>query len=390
MAEFLAKVKVGSKLQELSLMADSQKEAHSLAMRQGRVVSVRRTARISGLFSRGLNPAERIIFLRRLSTMVRSRVGMGESLKIMRDAFKGPVQRVSNELFRQVEAGLDFGDALMSMQKDFPKTTAALIRSGIRGGDIYTALEDAARFESEMDRIRRESSRGIWSAIGSFLLAAAVIIATSFYLGPYVMESDLIKAAGDSVNVDWVFTAADIVAYMMLAVTIAFSSLLGLAYVVKPLFPNFADRLILKIPVYRDLVLAQNHYTVFYGMALLVKSGVRMEDTLRLSHETAPPGEVAADLRRALDAVRNGNSWSKAMKNLHPTDRAALGTSQDREQVSESLDAVAQQYKESYAYRVQQVVPILQLTSALFMSIGGALIFAMVILPMLQMTKGIL
>ena len=390
MAEFRATVKAGSKLREINLLAQDQAEALSLARRQGRVISIKRASGLSSMFARGMDSAERILFLRRLSTMVRSRVGMGESLKIMRIAFKGAVARVSSELLRQVEAGADFGDALMNMQKDFPKTTAALIRAGIRGGDIYTALEDAATFESEMDRIRRDSSRGIWSAIGSFLLAALTIIGTSFFLGPYVMESDLIKAAGNSVNVEWVFTLADVVAYLMLIVTLLFVGLLMLGYVIKPIFPRFADRLILKIPVYRDLVLAQNHYTVFYGMALLVKSGVRMEDTLRLSIETAPPGEVAEDLRRALQAVRSGRSWPMAMKYLHPTDRAALSTSQDREQVGDSLGAVACQYKEAYGQRVQQVVPILQMTSALFMTIGGGLIFGMVILPMLQMTKGIL
>jgi general secretion pathway protein F len=224
----------------------------------------------------------------------------------------------------------------------------------------------------------------------SFLIAAFIIIGSSFFLAPYVMESDLIQAAGDAVDVDWVFVTADVVAYLMLVVTVAFLFLLILAYVVKPLAPSFADKLILRIPIYRDLVLAQGHYTVFYGMGLLVRSGVRMEDTLRLAKESAPPGEVAEDMSRALHAVRHGKPWPQAMHHLHPTDRAALSTSQDREQVSDSIDAVANQYKENYTQRVQQVVPVLQMISALFMTIGGALIFGMIILPMLQMTKGVL
>lgn len=390
MAEFHVRVRTQKKVENLQISAESSEAAVSLGGRQGRVLSVKRAGRLSGLFKRGMNSDERIIFLRRLSTMVRSRVGLGESLKIMRTAFRGAISRVSLDLMKHVEAGTDFEEALINMPKDFPQTTAALIRAGIRGGDIYTALEDAAQFEEEMDRIRRDSSRGVMSAVGSFLISAVIIIGTSLFLGPYVMESDLIKAAGDEVSVDWVFTAADIVAYLMVVITATFLLLLFLAYIVKPLFPSFADRLILKIPVYRDLVLSQSHYTVFYSMAMLVKSGVRMEDTLRLSHEAAPPGEVALDLRRGLTAVRNGKSWPMAMRNLHPTDRAALSTSQDREQVGQSLDAVANQYKHSYARRVQQVVPVLQMVSALFMSIGGALIFGMVILPMLQMTKGVL
>lgn len=390
MAEYVAKYRKGAKLEQINLIADSVEDARKQASRQGRVMSVKKTSSLSSLFSRGMSSAERIIFLRRLATMVRSRMGMGDSLKIMKEAFKGPIARVSDELYKKVESGSDFGDALMTMRKDFPETIAALIRSGVRGGNIYAALEDAAKFENEMDQIKRDSSRGIGSAAASFLLAAAIIIGSSFFLAPYVMESDLIKAAGSAVDVDWVFLTADVVAYIMLVVTIGFILLLLLAYVVKPIAPAFADRLILRIPVYRDLILSQGHYTVFYGMGLLIRAGVRMEDTLRLAKESAPPGEVCEDMGRALQAVRHGKSWPKAMRHLHPTDRAALSTSQDREQVSDAIDAVAHQYKEAYSQRVQQVVPVLKMISALFMSIGGALIFGMIILPMLQMTKGVL
>jgi general secretion pathway protein F len=390
MPEYIAKFRKGNKLEQVLLIADNPEDARIQASRQGRVMSIKKSSGLSSLFSRGMNSAERIVFLRRLGTMVRSRLGMGDSLKIMKSAFKGPIARVADELFKKVEAGADFGDAIMTLRKDFPETTAALIRAGIRGGDIYAALEDAARFESEMDRIRRDSSKGIGSAVASFLLAAFIIIGSSLYLAPYVMESDLIQAAGDAVDVDWVFTTADVVAYIMVAVTASFLSLLFLAFVVKPIAPAFADRLILKIPIYRDLVLSQGNYTVFYGMGLLIRSGVRMEDTLRLAKESAPPGEVAEDMGRALNAVRHGKAWPNAMRHLHPTDRAALSTSQDREQVSDSIDAVANQYKESYSSRVQQVVPALKMISALFMTIGGALIFGMIILPMLQMTKGVL
>lgn len=390
MIEYIAKIRVGSKIEEIVVLSENIEGAKASAGRQGRLVSIRKNSGLSTLFSRGMSSAERIVFLSRLSTMVRSRLGMGESLKVMKSAFKGPIARVSNELYKRVESGADFGDALVSMRRDFPENVSALIRSGMKSGDIATALEDAAAFEAEMDAVRRDSSQGVMAAVFHFLMSAGVIIGTSVFLGPYVMESDLIKAAGSSVDVDWIFTTADVIGVMMGLITLLFIGLLVLAFIVKPLAPAFADRVILKIPVYRDLVLAQKNYTVFYGMGLLVKAGVRMEETLKLCYESAPAGEVAEDLKRAYGAVKKGESWPLAMRNLHPTDRAALGVSQDREQIAISLSSVAQQYKKTYAQRVQQVVPIMKTIAALFMTIGGALIFGMIILPMLQMTQGIL
>ncbi len=158
MIEYIAKIRVGSKIEEIVVLSENIEGAKASAGRQGRLVSIRKNSGLSTLFSRGMSSAERIVFLSRLSTMVRSRLGMGESLKVMKSAFKGPIARVSNELYKRVESGADFGDALVSMRRDFPENVSALIRSGMKSGDIATALEDAATFEAEMDAVRRDSS----------------------------------------------------------------------------------------------------------------------------------------------------------------------------------------------------------------------------------------
>lgn len=390
MRDYIVKINVNGNLEKMIIAAENSTEAKEIAGRSGSVISIEKTSWVTNIIQPGMSAAERIIFLSRLSMMTRSRVGMGESLKIMKTAFKGTIARASNDLYRRVESGSDFGDAITSMRKDFPKTTSALISAGIKGGDISSALIEAADFETEMDMVKRESNKGVWSAVFSFILASAIILGTSIFLGPYVMESDLIKAAGPSVQVDWVFVVADVLAWIIGAITFIFTFLLLIGYVVKPVAPQAADKIILKIPVFRDLVLARNNYTIFFGMALLVRSGVRMEETLDLTYKSAPKGAIANDVQRAYLAVKSGQSWPKAMHHLHPTDIAALSVSQDREQIAVALSSVAEQYKRLYGERVKQVVPVLQLLSALFMSLGGALIFAMIILPMLQMTSGLM
>lgn len=388
MAEYIAQLKVGNELRDIRIVAPSHNEALSLSRQQGRVITLRRTALLSSLIAPGMKPNERIIFLRRLSTMTRSKVGIGAALRIMRDTFSGAVSRVSEEILRGIESDKDFGSVVASMPRDWPKPTAALIRSGMRGGDMQRALDDAALFEKEMQSINQASSSGLLTAIGSFLVAAITIIGSVFYVGPFVMQTGIIRAAGDSVDVAWVFTLADLVAYALIGITAALLGLIILAFIGRKIAPRPADRLILKIPVYRDLVLSMTHYTIFYGMSLLVKSGVRMEETLQMTQEAAPPGEMAEDLRRAVELVRSGVPWANALQTIHPTDRAALSSSHDREQVAESLDAVAQSFKMTHTERVQQVVPALKMLAALFMALGGALVFGMVMLPSMQASSG--
>jgi len=163
-----------------------------------------------------------------------------------------------------------------------------------------------------------------------------------------------------------------------------------LASVGRSVMPVKADKIILRVPFYKDLVLARNNFVVLYGLALLIKSGVRTEEALRLSAESAPKGALKADLSAAMTAVKTGRQWPKTMQTLHPTDKAALMSATDREQVASTLDTLANQYRELYAQRLGSFVPIINLLAALFMSIAGGLLFGQSILPMLMATQGLM
>jgi general secretion pathway protein F len=123
---------------------------------------------------------------------------------------------------------------------------------------------------------------------------------------------------------------------------------------------------------------------VLYGLSLLVKSGVRTEEALRLSAEGAPRGALRTDLVAATLAVKTGKHWPQAMTTFHPTDKASLLSASDREQVASTLGTLANQYRELYAQRLGSFVPALNLVAALFMSIAGGLLFGQAILPMLM------
>ncbi len=170
---------------------------------------------------------------------------------------------------------------------------------------------------------------------------------------------------------------------MAIAVTLMLLGSIG-----RRIAPEGADKLILRIPFYKDLVLAKNNYIVLYGLALLIRSGVRAEEALRLSAESAPKGALRADLVRAMDAVKTGRPWPKVMNTLHATDKASLMCATDREQVAETLDALANQYRSLYAQRLGMFVPVLNLVAALLLSLSGGLLFAQSILPMLMATQG--
>ena len=380
-----------NRVKAVEIQARNRDEAMQHIGRIGRVVTFKR--KLSFSVRGGLTPADRQMFFTRLSAMLSSRVGTSDALLLMRDTFSGKIQEVSARLLNFVESGDDLSAAFERVgTPDFPQATIALIKAGSRSGETWRAIKDAAEFEYQLHNVRKGASKGLWTGIGSFIGAGVLTVVSTLYIGPKIMESDLIKASNKdgSVNIEWINTIATGMGALMAVLLVIGLLFWLLASVGRQIMPVQADKLILRIPFYKDLVLSRNNFIVLYGLALLIKSGVRTEEALRLSADSAPKGALKSDLTAAMTAVKTGRQWPKVMQTLHPTDKAALMSATDREQVASTLDTLATQYRELYAQRLGSFVPIVNLLAALFMSIAGGLLFGQSILPMLMASQGLM
>lgn len=384
MKTFKAIIETRKGIVHKDLEADDIIKAEKMAKRYGRVISIKKTMSMKA-FQSSLSIHDRQVLLQRLAAMQQSKVGAGEALTLMEATFSGTIKRVASSLLKKVENGDDLGQAMESIgPPDFPRNTVALIKAGSKGGDTASALRNAAEFESEMDRIKKDSGSGVWSGVFGFLSAVGITFGTTRVMGPQVMESDLMNIAGDAIDVGWAENLGVAAEIGMGFFAIIFFFLMLLGTLGRLAIPKQADTMIMKIPFYKDLILSRNNYITLYGLSLLVNSGVPMEQALGLASEASPKGQMQEDLKRAVRNVKEGKQWATAMRNLEPTDRAALGSSLDREGVALALDALSRQYRSLYASRSSMLAPILQGISVIFLVVSGVVLFGLTIVPILQ------
>lgn len=372
------------KVDTMEIFAATKQEAISKARRKGRVLSINRKWGFS-LTGGKLKLEERQVFLQRLSTMQECRVGASEALKLLETTFTGNIRKVSNEMLRYVQQGDDIPTAMKQIgQPRFPKNMVALIHAGSRAGNTAAAIRNAAEFEIEIEQVKRGSEWLLWMSVFGFMVAAAVILGTKFYLAPMIMESQLVKMAGDAVDTSRAVLLMDFSAILMGVMTVIFMTMGVIATFGRLCLPDYADKLITKIPFYKDLVLAKNNYITLYALSTLVSSGVPMEESLLLSASSSSRGVMRNDLLAAADAVKKGRSWPIVMRYLHPTDRAALASSQDRSQTAKTLRALSDQYRTLYAQCVKAITPMFMMVSAIFLVIAGVVLYGLGVEPMLQ------
>jgi len=367
----------------LEIEALNEKDARRVASRQGRVTGVRKRFGVSLI--PGMNNAERFTFMMRMSTLISSKVGAAEALRLMATSFSGNIRRASQAMLERLEAGMDVPGAMEQDRRNFPPTTTALVKAGTASGDTGKAMRDAAQFEYKLANAHKGSMKQVYQAIGSFLTAGAFMLGTTMYMGPMVMDNPIFANA-EGVDIEFARTFGDVSTIIMVVCLVIFGAFAWFGTIGRQIIPDLADKLIMKIPYYKDLILARNNHVTLYKLGLLIDSGVRIEEALNLTQQSSPRGALKADMQRALAAVRKGQPWAKAMTTLHETDKAALGTSTDRKDIAYTLDVLATQYSDLYIQRISTFAPLLSSVAAIFMSLAAVVMFVQTILPMLQLS----
>lgn len=381
MARYLCKVRTSNGTIQFDVNADNMAEAKAFAERRGIFISA--TKNNMPDFSRGMSPDERYLWLRRMGVMMGSGISAGVSTYKMGQYFSGRIKKASQNIRTLVDQGMTLTAAMELDRKNFPVATTALVKAGSMAGNTASALIEAAVFEEDLAKSKKGANFEIVKAILAFVLAGAVMIGTTEYFGPMILNLDMLKQS-KSVDVDWVVVTGRWLS-LSIGIMMAMGALLMLVSSVgKRIFPEPSDKLIMQVPIYRDVILSRSNYVTLYGLSLLVSTGVAIAEALELTFREAPKGSLKADLGRGLKSMRTGKHWAEDMKMLHPTDRAALLASVDKKETAQTLKLLSIQYRDLYFRRVNTMAMVLNVIAMLYLAVSQAILFGLTIVPMLQ------
>lgn len=389
MKHFKVRLANGRRITENIIAARSADDARRQSARHGQVLSVKESG---GGPSTRMSLADRLVFFQRLAAMLSSKVGASEALDIIYQSFTGSVRDAARILRDELIRGATLYEAMeMAGPKYFPESVVAIVKTGSRGGDLAYAIREAARFERELAQVKKESRKGIGSALMGFLVGVITILGSTYYVAPMILNSSLVTASGGA-DIGWVMSLANVISIFAIVATVIMGSIFCYSVLLRPFAPAAVDRGTLRIPFYRDMALAKTNYMVFFGLAVLLKSGLRVEEALELTIDAAPKGELRNDLERALRAIVKGSiqPWPFYMTMLHPTDKAALATAQDREQTARTIEELALTYQSLYRARLELFVPLVQGVSAIFLALAGFVLFGVSVIPLMQSTSSIM
>jgi len=368
--------------------AVDEKRAKRMASKEGEVVVCKKKAELPLSKKMKMSTEARYIFFERLATMIDSGIGVTKALRLIKNTFPGSTSRAASGLHDMVEQGVPLQDAIAEDRRNFPQVVSMLVRAGTRGGKLTDALRNAAKFETEMNEVGKQSQKAIWRGLAFIGVSSGICLAMVYYFGPKILEEKFFEKAGqvdvgdfEILALVWGWSGA-IVSTVMLMI-------IFLATVGRISSPVWAESVLMKIPAAKHIVLAQDAFVTMKKLALMFGGGASATEALSTAIDGSKKGVLQQELKASLDKARTSNQWATELGSIHATDRASLLTAEDSAKFSMVLESVAEQNQRIYINMMNVVGPSLEVIGAFGMTAAGIAIFGLAIAPILEAVKNV-
>ena len=347
---------------------------------------------LEGLMKKKVSTLDITIFTRQLATMMKAGVPLILSFEIVAEGLDNPSMRdVVLSLKREVEGGSTFADALRKYPQYFDSLFCSLVESGEISGALETMLDRVAIYKEKSELLKQKIKKAM--KYPATVIVVAVIVTIILMVKVVPVFQDLFSSFG-----------ADLPAFTKMVVNMSewmqkywFLLIIGIAAAVAGFleakkrskkFRNFLDRLILKLPIFGDLIYKSIIARYSRTLATTFAAGVPLIDALK-STAGATNNVIYEDaVMKIREDVATGQQLQFSMRtsNLFPTmavQMVAIG------EESGALDAMLDKVATHYENEVDNAVDgLTSMMEPLIMAILGVLVGGLVIamyLPIFQM-----
>jgi len=387
-----------------TIAADTPRQARDLLRERGLIVrdlidyaparegkaAVRflRPGRLSPRPRRGMRH-QATTFIRELSTLLGVGMPLLEALETVSRQHRGRFQSSIILLRDRVSAGISLGAAMREQPQVFDGLCVNITEVGEDAGTLDTSLERLAEFRERSEQLRsRVGTALIYPAIVTTLAVVASIFLMTFVV-PRILEplieqgmplpfpTRVVKGLSDFVLVWWWLIAA-----LVVGIVATFSAILR-----TPAGRMGWHRLLLKLPLFGDLVRKQAIVRIAVVLGTLLKSGIVFVRALQIAQRTTSNLVLRDALARCEHAITAGGDIADALEQtgaFPPMVVQIFSLGQQSGRLEEMLDRLATAYDQQVNSAAQRLAAILEPVLIILLALGVLFIVLATVLPILE------
>jgi type II secretory pathway component PulF len=341
-----------------------------------------------------LTPRDRMLFTRKLATLIHARVELLSALKILFEQAEGAhLRQLVQLLFNSIKEGHSFSESLGRFPGFFDPFYVNMIRAGETSGRLDLSLEQVSAFLEKEERLKTKVLTALAYPVLLICVGAVSLAVLIVFVIPKL--SPVLKGIGRlPLATRWLLAVSEVAHryWLPMALLLAGSVLAVIAQRRNPFFAAAAVKVKKAVPIVRDLVRNQGLANFSWSLSLLIRSGVPIYQALRVSAQIISDREIGKRLEQVCEQLRQGQTLSRSLEQqnaLPPFFVKMLAIGEE----SGKLPDVLQQISDSYAQEVETSITVLSslLEPVLILGLGsvlGLIVFSLM-LPLFEITQTI-
>ncbi len=343
----------------------------------------------------GVNLEQKAVLARQLAVMLQSGLTLSEALGTAQNSSRGKLKQVLGEVREAVESGRPLAAAL----GDYPKIFGGLFSSSVYAGESSGTLADNLKNVA----VALEKERAIVSKVKGALIYPTIVLVATLVLGTVLAFTVLPKITRlfEGLNIELPATTRALISFAHFAdawgviafpliLTIIF--LLVFAWRLRALQP-ITHKILLAIPLAKSLVRESNVSRFAGTLAMLLKSGVPVDEALKIASDTAGNFyfknalvEVGENVKRGAKLAASLAAYPKLFPSLS-TDLVRVG--EESGKFEETLAYIAEFYEAEVDKTAKNVSTTLEPALLLFIGLIVAVFALSIITPIYELTGNI-
>ena len=351
---------------ELLIEGDSQSDAARRIQRRGMIPLQflgNSATEGSKMFGAKLNVDE---FTDRLVPLLEANIPLEKSLGLMEDSQGDPLMtKTVGELRRGLHEGRKFSDLIRDRGREFPPLYAGVVEAGEEAGALPQVMGELRKFLMEAAELR---SFIVSSSVYPAFISVAGVVMLFLVLGLIVPKfavslasagikssaTDFLMALSNGVQKYWWLSLilVAVVAYLVIKIREEGSAL-----------QKKWDAFLLKLPVFSKLSLYSNLARLCRTMAILMRSGVHLLNTVAIANRVVQNSVVRKSLEEVAGELRQGQRISNALgksKYIPPLMLKMIAVGEETGSVESMLERVADRYEADLRKTIKRLLSLFE------------------------------
>jgi len=262
--------------------------------------------------------ADLLIFFRQLSVILKSGVPLAQGLELLSEnvtnkQFGECILDISNEL----SSGNELSAALRKYPRVFAPITIGLIEAGEAGGILSQVLERIALLVEAREKIKGEITGALIYPILVLVLAVSVSMGLLIFIVPKFQEMFSSLGAELPAMTNFLLIVSKTVTTIQFAIAapvVIFSTYyLFTSYYRSKKGREVVDSLILKIPLFGELILKAEMASTADTLSTLTNAGIRLDEGLERCVSASNNEVIRSALRNSIVLITQGQELSYSL-----------------------------------------------------------------------------